>query len=101
MRGVRKRCIWIIQHHGSVPSASLEGLLHQLRHPFACFAPQQRFSQSLTSSDTMKTEEASPVRNSRSAEGKQSEVSAAGFCAGQEPQVQGLPAADVCAGVTP
>lgn len=49
----------------------------------------------------MKTEEASPVRNSRSAEGKQSEVSAAGFCAGQEPQVQGLPAADVCAGVTP
>ena len=67
-----------------------------------CFGRQQRFSQSLMNSDTMKTEEASPVRNSRSAEKKQSGDEHSGqldFV--PESPVKGLPAVDICAGVTP
>lgn len=58
-----------------LPSATAPphtSLLHQLLHSLVCFWWQQRFSQSLTNSDTMKTEEASPVRKSKSVERKQS-----------------------------
>lgn len=59
----------------ALPSATAPphaSLLHQLLHSLVCFWWQQRFSQSLTNSDTMKTEEASPVRKSKSVERKQS-----------------------------
>lgn len=67
-----------------------------------CFGWQQCFSQSLTNSETMKTEEASPVRNSRSAKRKQSrgEHGTAGFWAGEGSLIKGPPAVGICVGVT-